>query len=165
MYHQYLNIYIYKRYIYFFLFFFFFVAVHSVWPITANSLQFNLANQKQAIQFAGNCPITDCHFKEMSTSWAGNGYDISTEIMSFPSYALFYFPDSDMVKVDSTDIILREHRRVEYQVSSHKQIRSEEGYIEVRLTSRGRHGQTKILAAKILLLGGKLSLLLLPISD
>ncbi len=85
--------------------------------------------------------------------------------MSFPSYALFYFPDSDMVKVDSTNIILREHRRAEYQVSSRDQIRSEEGYIEVRLTSRGRHGQTKILAAKILLLGGKLSLLLLPISD
>ncbi|RXN11386.1 hypothetical protein ROHU_026760 [Labeo rohita] len=73
--------------------------------------------------------------------------------MSFPSYALFYFPDSDIVKVDSTDIILREHRRAEYQVSSREQLRSEDGYIEVRLTSRGRHGQTKILAAKILLLG------------
>ncbi len=70
-----------------------------------------------------------------------------------------------MVKVDSTDIILREHRRAEYQVSSREQIRSEEGYIEVRLTCRGRLGQTKILTAKILLLGGKLSLLLLPISD
>lgn len=75
--------------------------------------------------------------------------------MSFPNYALFYFPDSDMVKVDSTDILLREHRRAEYQVSSREQLRGEEGYVEVHLPSRSQHGQTKILPAKILLLSGK----------
>ncbi|KAF4118169.1 hypothetical protein G5714_000220 [Onychostoma macrolepis] len=56
------------------------------------------------------------------------------------------------VKVDSTNIILREHRREEYLVSSREQLRSEEGYVEVCLTSRSRHGQTKILPAKMLLL-------------
>ncbi|XP_051982789.1 uncharacterized protein LOC127643894 [Xyrauchen texanus] len=73
--------------------------------------------------------------------------------MSFPNFALYYFPDSDLVKVDSTDIILREHRRADYQVSSREQISSEEGYVEVRLPSRSRHGKSKILPAKILLLG------------
>ncbi|CAM4573158.1 unnamed protein product [Leuciscus chuanchicus] len=73
--------------------------------------------------------------------------------MSFPNYALYYFPDSDLVKVDSTDIILREHRRQENQVNSREQFESEDGYIEVRLPSRSRHGQIKILPAKILLLG------------
>ncbi|XDV23431.1 hypothetical protein PO909_028009 [Leuciscus waleckii] len=80
--------------------------------------------------------------------------DTSTSgIMSFPNYALYYFPDSDLVKVDSTDIILREHRRQENQVNSREQFESEDGYIEVRLPSRSRHGQIKILPAKILLLG------------
>lgn len=78
--------------------------------------------------------------------------------MSFPNYALFYFPDSDIVKVDSTDIILREHRLAEYVVSSREQLRSEEGYVEVRMSSRSRHGQTKTLPAKILLVSGKLML-------
>ncbi|XP_046708953.1 uncharacterized protein LOC124388418 isoform X2 [Silurus meridionalis] len=56
-------------------------------------------------------------------------------------------------QVDSTDTILREHRRVEYQVKSRKQLSTEDGYVEVHLPSRSRHGQAKILPAKILLLG------------
>lgn len=50
--------------------------------------------------------------------------------MLFPKFALFYFPDSDIVKVDSTNIILKEHKLAEYVVNS--QLRSEEGYVEVR---------------------------------
>lgn len=80
---------------------------------------------------------------------------MSAGVMSFPNYALFYFPDSDTVKVDSTDIILREHRLAEYVVKSREQFRSEEGYVEVRLPSRSRRGKTKTLPAKILLLSGK----------
>lgn len=88
--------------------------------------------------------------------WATNGKEMSAGAMSFPKYALFYFPDCDIVKVDSTDIILGEHRLLEFVVGSREQLRSEEGYVEVRLSSRSRHGQTKTLAAKILLLSGKL---------
>ncbi|KAA0705123.1 hypothetical protein E1301_Tti021680 [Triplophysa tibetana] len=77
---------------------------------------------------------------------------MSAGAMSFPKYALFYFPESDIVKVDSTDIILGEHRLLEFVVGSRAQLGSEEGCVEVRLSSPIRHGQTKTLAAKILLL-------------
>lgn len=75
--------------------------------------------------------------------------------MSFPKFALYYFPDSDLAKVDTTDIIRKEHRRLEYQVSSREQLQCEEGYIEVCLPSRSRREQKQTLPAKILLLGGK----------
>lgn len=102
------------------------------------------------------CPIRHCHLKvQVGRATDFNCIFHQKSIMSFPKFALYYFPDSDLVKVDSTDIILREHKRAEYQVKSREQLSSEEGYVEVRLPSRSRHGQSKILPAKLLLLGGK----------
>lgn len=54
--------------------------------------------------------------------------------MVFPKFALFYFPDSDVVRVD-TDIIRSEHRREENLINSKEQLASEDGYIEVCMPS------------------------------
>lgn len=80
--------------------------------------------------------------------------------MSFPKFGLFYFPESNLVKVDCSDIIRGEHRRLEYVATSRNELRSEDGFVEVFLPSRSRNGPTQNMPAKILLVGGKLSIIL-----
>ena len=66
--------------------------------------------------------------------------------MLFPTFALFYFTDSNLAKVDGTDLIRRQAPKVRYEGLSNE---------ELSLPSRSRRGQTRIRPAKILCFSGK----------
>lgn len=70
--------------------------------------------------------------------------------MLFTTFALFYFTDSNLAKVDGTDLIRRQAQKVRYEGLS-----NEESCVELSLPSRGRRGQTRIRPAKILCFSGK----------
>lgn len=73
--------------------------------------------------------------------------------MAVPKFALLFFPDANVVTIESSDVIRGEHRKLEYAVNSMEDFEREEGFVEVCLPSRSRNGPAQVLAAKILLFG------------
>ena len=129
------------------------IAAHYLWCTQSQlQVQFPLPQpltrciqfDQSESRFSNNCPITLLYTVNMKRieGWL--------KIVLFPTFALFYFTDSNLAKVDATDLIRRQAQKVRYEGLS-----NEESCVELSLPSRSRRGQTRIRPAKILCFSGK----------